>query len=41
MTHWLQLKRNMEKGKAVVEFARAELAKYQLPETFCPPFNPL
>ena len=37
----LQLKKNMDKGKAVVEFARAELAKYELPDSFSPPFNPM
>ena len=36
----LQLKKHMERHKGVVEFAREELAKYQLPDSFSPPYTP-
>ena len=36
----MQLKKYMEKHKGVAEFAREELAKYQLPDSFSPPYNP-
>jgi hypothetical protein len=36
----LQLKKPMEKHKGVAEFAREELAKYALPDSFSPPYTP-